>query len=534
MNETVEHLMTSRNAQERVCHWVEDVKEDVSVASTEISVKRRLESESEEFVETDSEFDSVSECGAKRRRLGVPLKNEKLDLSCEWRGCQFNVRSMDAFAKHVANHVTELEIKVTDDGEVYVCLWSGCTYESNVDVDIMRHVNFHAFHTKIKCLGANVRKRIKLPKCRRDTDWKNILDSLPPHECHWEDCNGKCFNNYTLFLYHILIHIQNNPRGNNVDGGVNCLWRDCKAVLTSVYKLREHMRVHTKEKLIACPDCGSMFANNTKFNEHCKRQIPLEAQGFQCTHCNKFYPTENILREHMRSHVFRYKCSICDMSCDSPSGLAKHKLYRHTETRGFPCSLCTHAAKSQQDLDSHMTIHSSGSTYVCNIEGCSYLCKNAYTLDRHVEKAHKQQIRWYCCHDCPMKYRKSYRLTKHLMDTHSYQWLKGHKRFQYVLEDDGCYRLQTVRYEDIDDELNTDKDPLATGNVNTPVTLDQEVAHCDNNNGEPQKSMPTIPSILISIDEVDEHGNVIHSKLIETQETTELPPSAEPPIILTA
>lgn len=45
--------------------------------------------------------------------------------------------------------------------------------------------------------------------------------------------------------------------------------------------------------------------------------------------------------------------------------------------------------------------------------------------------------------------------------------------------------------------------------------------------------MPTIQNILISIDEIDEHGNIIDSKIIETQETTELPPSTEPPIILT-
>lgn len=70
------------------------------------------------------------------------------------------------------------------------------------------------------------------------------------------------------------------------------------------------------------------------------------------------------------------------MSCDSPSGLAKHVLYRHTTTRNFPCNLCPHAAKSQKDLDSHMTLHSERSNYTCNVEGCLYSCKNAYTLDR--------------------------------------------------------------------------------------------------------------------------------------------------------
>lgn len=53
------------------------------------------------------------------------------------------------------------------------------------------------------------------------------------------------------------------------------------------------------------------------------------------------------------------------------------------------------------------------------------------------------------------------------------------------------------------------------------------------NNENSAKPMSTIPNILISIDEIDEHGNIINTKIIETQETSELPPSAEPPIILT-
>lgn len=47
------------------------------------------------------------------------------------------------------------------------------------------------------------------------------------------------------------------------------------------------------------------------------------------------------------------------------------------------------------------------------------------------------------------------------------------------------------------------------------------------------KSMPLISNILISIDEMDADGNIIESKVVQTQETTELPPSEEPPIILT-
>ena len=45
--------------------------------------------------------------------------------------------------------------------------------------------------------------------------------------------------------------------------------------------------------------------------------------------------------------------------------------------------------------------------------------------------------------------------------------------------------------------------------------------------------MPALPNILISIGEIDEHGNIIENNVIETQETTELPSSGQPLIILT-
>lgn len=79
----------------------------------------------------------------------------------------------------------------------------------------------------------------------------------------------------------MLTHVENNPRGNKVAGGIQCLWNECQGKYVSLYKLKEHMRVHTKEKLIACPECGTMFASNTKFHEHCKRQIPLEGIVFK-------------------------------------------------------------------------------------------------------------------------------------------------------------------------------------------------------------------------------------------------------------
>ena len=77
-----------------------------------------------------------------------------------------------------------------------------------------------------------------------------------------------------------------------------------------------------------------------------------------------------------------HKCSMCDMSCESAASLAKHIRYRHLESRAFACQLCQHAAKTQQDLDYHMSVHTKGPNFFCTVEGCIYQCKNAYILDR--------------------------------------------------------------------------------------------------------------------------------------------------------
>jgi len=71
---------------------------------------------------------------------------------------------------------------------------------------------------------------------------------------------------------------------------------------------------------------------------------------------------------------------------------------------------------------------------------------------RHIERVHSLEVRWYCCHECPIKYRKSYRLTKHLKEAHRLQLPSGHTRFHYTQDEDGCYRLQMVRYEAVDEE----------------------------------------------------------------------------------
>jgi hypothetical protein len=66
----------------------------------------------------------------------------------------------------------------------------------------------------------------------------------------------------------------------------------------------------------------------------------VSVQGYQCSHCSKFYASKRLLRDHMCHHSTAYKCTFCAMACPSPSGLTAHIRYKHLDCKPFKCNLC--------------------------------------------------------------------------------------------------------------------------------------------------------------------------------------------------
>lgn len=62
----------------------------------------------------------------------------------------------------------------------------------------------------------------------------------------------------------------------------------CACTFKDHCKLREHLRSHTQEKVVACPTCGGMFANNTKFLDHIRRQTSLDRKQLEGSGCRLF------------------------------------------------------------------------------------------------------------------------------------------------------------------------------------------------------------------------------------------------------
>lgn len=105
----------------------------------------------------------------------------------------------------------------------------------------------------------------------------------------------------------------------------------------------------------------------------------VAVQEYQCSHCSKYYPSERLLRDHMRHHVNHYKCSFCDMTCPTPSSLSVHIRYRHLDSKPFKCSFCEYTWVCVFTL--HWETEKAGSTWMLDVPGSDInlsLCRQMY------------------------------------------------------------------------------------------------------------------------------------------------------------
>uniref|UniRef100_A0A8C5L1B5 C2H2-type domain-containing protein n=1 Tax=Jaculus jaculus TaxID=51337 RepID=A0A8C5L1B5_JACJA len=369
----------------------------------------------------------------------VPRK-ENLWLQCEWGSCSFVCSTMEEFFQHVTQHLQQhmhgpREEDEEDDPleEEFSCLWQECGFCSlDNSTDLIRHVYFHCYHTKLKQWGLQaLQSQADLSPCILDFQSRNVIPDVPGFLCLWEHCESS-FDNPEWFYRHVDAHslcceYQAVSKDNHV---VLCGWKGCTCTFKDRCKLREHLRSHTQEKVVACPTCGGMFANNTKFLDHIRRQTSLDQQRFQCSHCSKRFATERLLRDHMRNHVNHYKCPLCDMTCPLPSSLRNHMRFRHSEDRPFKCDCCDYSGAGGGRGLAGVWVKELASSLSSLHQGDS-------------EPRYK-------CHVCDKCFTRGNNLTVHLRKKHQFKWPSGHPRFRYKEHEDGYMRLQLVRYESVE------------------------------------------------------------------------------------
>jgi hypothetical protein len=99
------------------------------VGSTQFDVQKRKSGPAPENQSdaTDSSTDSGSSVPAasaenKCKSKVIKLKDEPINLRCEWRDCNYQSCTLDHFVHHVSLHIPQLEVKMneTQEGTGYI------------------------------------------------------------------------------------------------------------------------------------------------------------------------------------------------------------------------------------------------------------------------------------------------------------------------------------------------------------------------------------------------------------------------------
>ncbi|XP_072938122.1 histone H4 transcription factor [Epargyreus clarus] len=472
----------------------------------------------------------------------VPLRRLRVDclrMLCEWQECQCYFVDYELFQKHVVDH-TSLEVSEGNETVKYMCLWDICGHSTSDFDEMVRHMNYHAYHARLLSIGFNGRATLKLERCKKDSSKRNKVPSLKTqHGCMWTGCY-ESFNSIQAFFDHVKVHIYLSSDSSSEH---LCSWAGCGEVFPRRTLLTMHARSHTGESLIACYHCGRHFACNRKLRDHLARQNVRADLGHQCNVCSQYYATAYLLREHTRQHVCAYACHLCTMSATSPAALASHVRYRHVAGGGarcHACALCPYRAVTKSDLQKHMATHNRKTK---SEEDDSSDVGPSDEEDSDGELKRKKKVpRKYACHICPEREMKVFsrgtRLTTHLVKVHGAQWPFGYSRFRYQLSDDGIYRLTTTRIEYLelsqeivggysrgpkgtiyDKKLKFDVKQVAEATENTPncfeITLEDGNELNMDFKPEIEKTEPD-NAVEITMCDVDEHGNIISSKVINS------------------
>jgi len=223
--------------------------------------------------------------------------------------------------------------------------------------------------------------------------------------------------------------------------------------------ITKHIRtLHAKElkKLpFHCEICNLNFLNFKSLKKHTNLNHPNGlTENFECDYDGKLFGTKENLIQHMKSHLPKVKCKICNKMVQILS-LNSHMNQTHATENKFQCKICSKLFKSKQILKYHEKTHDK--KFQCDI--CKSKFTSKYQLDQHTINIHENP-RSFACETCGNKFNKKEILKKH-QKTHDKNRLKPFEcqKCNYAADSKNRLRSHQKFHENLDKKIATMKNP---------------------------------------------------------------------------
>ena len=323
--------------------------------------------------------------------------------------CEKNFSSSDNLLSH------DKETHMNDVDE-YKC--PECDFTNSRKTTLQHFAKEHR-NRNYKKLGEALRHERKILFCltcdqlflKRQTLRKHYLDA------HNNWCNDKTcllclkeFDSYKDARYHEQVEHNN--------GKFCCRYRhgsNCDKEFTTYDDLQQHYLIeHPFQETYTCHLCGEFFEKKyrARYLRHIEQHSMTE-KSVDCPECDEKFFFEVELKKHMKKHIKKYMCDICDFRTGWKAALEKH-IMKHSDERPFVCNICGMAFKWQCSQKKHMLTHSEVRRHKCEYCGKGFKAKK--NLNEHT-KIHTGKFGGYC-EICQKGFTQKYNLTLHNLKHH--------------------------------------------------------------------------------------------------------------------
>ena len=175
--------------------------------------------------------------------------------------------------------------------------------------------------------------------------------------------------------------------------------------------------------------CERRFISQSNLNSHIATKHTLQrARNFQCSFCTKSFFGENVLKNHIQSHVkeLRISCRYCEFSTYSEQSLSQHTKILHEKPVVHVCTFpgCKFSSAYSRSWADHVRLHDPDPQvrrpFPCSFPGCDFRGSNKGNVNQHFRARHKEnRTKGFKCSLCPKAFYSSVSLIEHLSALHT-------------------------------------------------------------------------------------------------------------------